>query len=326
MTKSIIKFALSLTALAAMMAFLHTVPAQAASKTWVSNVGVNSATCGDVTSPCQTFAFAVNNVAAGGEVGVLNPGDYGGMQINKSVTITNDGTGEARLTSNAGGGIILVFAGVGDVVGLRGLIVDGQGGTAQFGIEVEQVSAVHIQNCVIRNVQATQSWGIFFSSNGKLFVSDSIIYNNGSTASSGGVQIGGLPNVSNRALLDRVRLENNVIGLLVNGILNTGGGSRVLVRDSVVSGNAGNGVFAASQPGSAPALVVVEHSSAVSNAGTGLIANGQHAIIFLNDNTITQNGTGMSVVNSGQIISFGNNKNFNNLGPEGAPTGFFSEM
>jgi len=52
----------------------------------------------------------------------------------------------------------------------------------------------------------------------------------------------------------------------------------------------------------------------------------QRATILLNDNTITRNGTGISATNSGQLISYGNNKNNDNLGPEGAPTGLFGPM
>ena len=37
-------------------------------------------------------------------------------------------------------------------------------------------------------------------------------------------------------------------------------------------------------------------------------------------------GTGISAINGGQLISYGNNKNNNNIGPEGALTGFYSPM
>jgi len=71
---------------------------------------------------------------------------------------------------------------------------------------------------------------------------------------------------------------------------------------------------------------MVEHTTSVDNAGVGVHGDGPHATILLNDDTITQNGTGISATNSGQLLSYGNNKNNNNVGPEGAPTGFFSQM
>src|SRR5262249_53710889 len=127
-------------------------------------------------------------------------------------------------------------------------------------------------------------------------------------------------------VLDRVHLENNVFGLKVDSTFGTGNGAHIVIRDSVVSGNAGDGILAVSAPGKAPAFVVAEHSSVLNNAGVGIHADGPRATIILNDDTISRNGTGISAVNSGQIISFGNNKNFNNIGPEGAPTGLFSQM
>ena len=70
----------------------------------------------------------------------------------------------------------------------------------------------------------------------------------------------------------------------------------------------------------------IEHTASVDNAGTGIRADGPRATIVLSDDTITRNGTGIGATNSGQLISFGNNKNFNNTGAEGAPTGSFTQM
>ena len=41
---------------------------------------------------------------------------------------------------------------------------------------------------------------------------------------------------------------------------------------------------------------------------------------------VTRIAIGISAVNGGQLISYGNNKNNNNIGAEGAPTGFYSQM
>ena len=129
-------------------------------------------------------------------------------------------------------------------------------------------------------------------------------------------------------VLDRAHLENNVIALSVNASNGTpsGIGVHVIIRDSVVSGNAVDGILALTTAGKAPAFIVVDRTSVVDNAGTGIHADGPRATMVLNDNVISRNGTGISALNGGQLISFGNNKNFNNIGPEGAPTGFFSPM
>ena len=257
---------------------------------------------------------------------MLTPGDYGTfVAIMKSVSITNDGAGEAGVAPDG----ITINAGVGDVVGLRGLIIDG-GGTGDIGIEVTAVSALHVQNCVIRNFEAVGfGYGIRFHpiTDTQLFLSDTLIYNNGSGANSGGIWVLGHKAIPNHKLvLNRVQFENNVFGLKVDGSSLSGGTVRVIVRDSVFSGNAGDGIIATNSASAAGVVFMVDGSSFVNNGGTGVLANGQRATILLNDNVITGNGTGISAISGGQLISYGNNKNNNNVGPEGTPTSLFSQM
>jgi len=61
-------------------------------RTWVSGKGTDSGGC-PVTAPCKTFAFALTQTAAGGEIDVLDPGGYGAVTITKSTSIVNDGVG-----------------------------------------------------------------------------------------------------------------------------------------------------------------------------------------------------------------------------------------
>src|SRR5262249_47748763 len=134
------------------------------------------------------------------------------------------------------------------------------------------------------------------------------------------------PQGFNRAdvVLDRVHLENNVDGLIIDGAATGGPGSHVVVRDSVMSGNAANGIHAYTLAGGSPAFALVEHSSMVNNGQSGILADGPRATVLLKESTITRNGTGVSTINGGQLISYGNNSNNNNIGAEGAATGFLS--
>ena len=297
-------------------------------KTYVSNTGSDTEDCSSVVRACGSFQHALTQTAAGGEVTVVNTGNYGPFEAFRSVGITNDGAGEASVLASSQEAV-LINAGVGQVISLRGLVIDGQY-AASSGIFVNSASAVHIQNCVIRNFQGANSWGIAYlpdSSNSQLFVSDTIIFNKGSSSLTGGILIEPQnPSTSANLVLDRVHLENNVDGLLIDGILTSGAGSHVVVRDSVISGNAANGIHALTIAGKSPAFAFVEHSSMVNNGQSGIRADGPGATVLLNDNTITRNGAGISAVNGSQLISYGNNKNNNNVGPEGAPTGFYSQM
>ena len=127
-------------------------------------------------------------------------------------------------------------------------------------------------------------------------------------------------------VLDRVHLENNVVGLRVDGRIAPGPGSRVILRNSVVAGNAGDGIHVVTLAGEAPSFLAVNRTTLLHNAGTGIHADGPRAVVLINDDTISQNGTGIGATNGGQLFSYGNNRNNNNIGAEGAPTGMFVPM
>ena len=331
------RHALSLAACGAVAILLHAAPARAQpTQVWVANNGVDNAGCGAISTPCATFQRAHDNVVAGGEIGVLTPGDYGGtnsparLVISKSVSISNDGTGEATVFPPNAFTSIRVSAGTGDIVSIRGLVIDGQG-VGQEGIEFNTGSALHIQNCVIRNFEggAPISTGIIFvphANNQQLFLSDSIVFNNGSGASSAGILIVLLFTANSAdVVLDRVHLENNVDGLQIDSHSGTGGtGLHVVVRDSVISGNFGNGIRAITSAGHPPAFAFVERTSIVDNVQNGLLANGPGATLLLSDSTVSRNAVGISTINGGQLISYRNNRINNNTGPDGAPTSFLS--
>ena len=140
--------ALSLGTLGAVMALLQGTPAHALNtKSFVSNVGNNQSSCSNALNACATFAGALAKTAPGGEIAVLNSGDYGPVFITQSVNISNDGAGEASIVAPPANGIT-INGGAGDVVNLRGLVIDGQGGGAN-GILIQQASGVHVQNCEI---------------------------------------------------------------------------------------------------------------------------------------------------------------------------------
>ena len=303
-------------------------PAHAAAPTkmWVAKSGADSASCGATTAPCRTFQQAHDNVAAGGAIGVLTPGDYGVVFVSKSVNITNDGAGEAA--TPIGFGNVNVRAGPGDVVGLRGLLFDGAG-SGSGGIEFDSGSALHIQSCVVRNFTGTTgaAVGIYFvpSTKAKLFVSDSIIHNNGSGG--GGFTGGIIVRPGNHAdvdiVLNRVRLENNVIGLHVD-TFSTTGDVHVAIRNSVVSGSSGNAMETMADPSPTSRIIAfVRNSAVIGNAGVGISSFGS-SIVAVSAATVARNGAGLSATNGGQIISYRNNEIDNNTGPDGTPTGFFA--
>jgi len=316
---------------AILLSALLAAPAAAAllNKSYVSNSGDDTHTCADPTAnACASFNRAIAVTEAGGEITVVNTGEYGDFIAIHAINVTNDGAGEASIV-NLGAGIgIEINAGAGDVVSVRGLVIDGQG-TGVVGITVNTASAVHIQNCVIRNFEASPtSYGILMQPTGhtQLFVSDTIIFNNGNNFESAGILLEPFGTGTANVVLDRVHVENNVIGILANGDQSTGTGIHAVIRDSVVSGNASFGIQASTVTGKAPAFIVVERASVVNNANSGIRALGPGATMLLKDNTVSRNGAGLDAESSGQLISYGNNRVNNNIGPDGTPTGSYSPI
>ena len=137
--------------------FISGAPAQAqATRTWVSGVGDDANPCSR-TAPCKTFAGAISKTAAGGEISVLDPGGFGTVTITKSISITNDKTGEAGVLASGTQGII-INAGPNDAVHLHGLVIDGAGTTlGTNGINFLAGGELDVQDCVIKNFSASGS-------------------------------------------------------------------------------------------------------------------------------------------------------------------------
>src|SRR5947208_4918429 len=98
-----------------------------ATRTWVSGTGDDANPCSR-TTPCKTFAGAISKTAPGGEISVLDPGGFGAITITKSISITQEGSGEAGILASGINGVT-VNAAPTDIVSLRGLIIDCSPGT-----------------------------------------------------------------------------------------------------------------------------------------------------------------------------------------------------
>src|SRR6202020_1783060 len=108
---------------------LSSAPAHAqATRTWVSGVGDDANPCSR-TAPCKTFAGAISKTSAAGEINVLDPGGFGAVTITKSISIYNDGVGEAGVLVSGTNGIT-VNAGPADIVNIRGIVFDGAAASA----------------------------------------------------------------------------------------------------------------------------------------------------------------------------------------------------
>jgi len=119
-----------------------------ATRTWVSGVGDDVNPCSR-TAPCKTLAGAINKTAAGGEINILDPGGFGSLTINKSITIDGGGV-IGSILSSATTGIIINAPDA--IVTIRNFSINGAGTTmGTTGIRVAAVKKLFVENCVIAN-------------------------------------------------------------------------------------------------------------------------------------------------------------------------------
>lgn len=303
-------------AFAAFLAVTFAAPANAqSSRAWISGMGVDSGTC-PRQSPCHTLTYALTQIFSGGEITVLDPGGYGTVVINKGVSIVSDsGSGEAGVASFSGD-LITVNAGPSDVVILRGLVVDGLG-TANSGIRFNSGAALHVQNTLIKGFRAASGVGINFTpaAASDLHVTNTTVINNGTGLTGAGIMIKPTGSGLVRATFTRVTAEQNSAGITIDGTTSTGT-IRATVRDSVLAGNNGTGLWA--QSSGAPVGVYVVNASSVENGTAGINAGGTNAAITLMNASILGNNIGISSTGGANIYSYKNNAINFNFGGDGA--------
>ncbi len=289
-----------------------------ATRTWVSGVGDDANPCSR-TAPCLTFDGAISKTAAGGEVDVLDPGDFGLATINKSLTIGTDPALGATVRVSG----VYIDAGPTGVVVLRGLTIQGAG-TGTYGVRFAGGKSLTILNCNISGYRFASPAGIgveYRPADGvasTLTIVNTKIANNGDGTGGGGILIHPLAPASVKALLNNVTVTGNTVGLRADAYY-TDGVVRVSVFNSTFSGNVNGGVAALSQSGYGYASVSLQNVTS-SNNGQGLNANGGNTTIRFGYSTIVGNTLGVQQFDGGVAQSYGNNIIGNVSGNDGTWT------
>jgi hypothetical protein len=282
-----------------------------ASRTWVSGVGSDANPCSR-TAPCQTFAGALSQTAAGGEINCLDSSGFGTVTITQSISIQCDNTESGVLASSGVNGIT-VNAGPSDVVFLSGLDLQGLG-TGQSGISFTGGKALHVSNVTIRGFATN---GINFApanASASLVVQDSIIADNPNAATGGGILIKPASGLTAKVALTNVHMDRNLYGLRAED------GSKVTVSKSSALSNTNNGILAFSS--SVAAEINVSDSVIASNGVNGVAGSGAGATVRMVNVLVFDNGTGVNPAAGSTITSFSpaTNANAGNTTP-GAPNG-----
>jgi hypothetical protein len=308
-------------AVAAASALLASPAAAQATRTWVSGVGNDANPCSR-TAPCQTFAGAFVKTATNGEISVLDPGGFGAVTLTRPVSIVADGAEGGLLAAGVNGIIVNVLAS--EVVTIRGLQIEGAG-TGLNGIRFLAGGALHVEDCVIRGFNASSAGnghGISFVPSGasELYVTNSIIEKNGIAANGGGILVRPTGTGTAKVSLNGVTLNDNVFGFRADGGGSTGAaGIQGGVYDTIASGSSTTGFSAVTAVGFQGVNLMLAHSTAYGNVTIAALSSGPASTVRISDFTATANGTGLSAIGGGALISHENNSISGN-GADGAPT------
>jgi hypothetical protein len=256
-------------------------------RSFVAAQGSDSNTCTFV-APCRTFAGAITQTSAGGEIVVLNSGGYGTLTITKSITISSIGV-EGAITAHSAGAGITISVGSSDTVRIRGLTLIG-GGVGTRGILVDSAQSVLIQSCSITGF--TGDW-VTYSASGpsNLNIIGMTVSDNGGNGIT--VAPGGGSEVT--AYINDVHTQGNSIGILISGNVNA--------TVSVGATDNGTGIEATG----ASATVMVTGSRASNNTGPGLLLDSS-ATMYVDRVQASGNALGWQVTNGGDIKSYGDNE------------------
>jgi hypothetical protein len=281
------------------------------SRTYVSSSGADSNPCSRA-SPCLTFAGAYANTAAGGEIDVLDPGEYGPLTITTSLTI-DGGRGQiASVLASQTPGITIEAGQSNDVVILRHLRFQGllgndsdPGSAGTIGINILSASRVTLENIDIAGFSggASSSGGIVIAPGGgtmHVTIQNTSAYNNLI-----GVFSKPTGGAATYVTIEHSYFDNNLgDGLSIDS---TGGGTtEAAITDTSSSLNGGNGINAVA--GAYQSVVSIKNSVIAQNSAAGVQSSGTNADVYVGTTMLDRNADGAtSVLNGGGMMSYGNN-------------------
>jgi hypothetical protein len=279
-----------------------------ATRTWVSGVGDDANPCSR-TAPCKTFAGAISKTAAGGEINAIDPGGYGAVTITKSIVIDGQGTFASIL---AGGATGVIVNGPGIVVTLRNLAINCAGAATGNGIRIVAAAEVNIDNVVIENCAGTgtQGRGVAIETADNVRVT---------------IQNSQIVNMNNQGVHSNP--SGGVVFLTVTDSNFVDGGANAIEIRQLTQATVNHVVVTGHNPGAAFSTQLSSNNayiidSVFTDNGVGIAsgAEGGTPTTRVTDTVITRSAVAAIQLNSGRVLSAGNNQIRANAGNE-LPTG-----
>jgi len=276
-----------------------------ATRTWVSGTGSDANPCSR-TAPCQTFSGALGKTADKGEINAIDPGGFGTVNITKSITIDGSGPHASILAVGTNG---VIINGVGIIVTLRNLSIQGAGTLTGNGIRILNAAAVNIDNLRIANFlgSTTNGRGISIetsATNTRVTITNTQLWNNNDhqisvNPTSGNVVLDVDNCVISRGNLSGIAMFDNTKASI----------SRCLITNNILGGG-----------------VASQDNTVVANVSNSIIANNRFGIsngaaVTRLFNTVVTGSTEQGLkLDTGTVSSYGNNGIRGNVGNE-TPSG-----
>ena len=286
------KFAILMLA-AAFPAAIHAIDRRptTAPHTWVANAGADSGLC-PITAPCATFAYAVTKTTFGGELSVLDPGDYGPMTITRSITV--DGGGFAQGLDANSDTYYTVSAPAADIVQIRNLTLEGAGQV--YGILFNSGAQLHLDHVKVDGFSVCLSVGTGSPATEakELTVENSSFNNCGNTA----IEVEGSSTFVTKIV--NTQIHHSPTGVQVE----TG---TALVSHSALSGEPTVSASSFGVVSNGAGVNVMVDDCSMSDFPIGLAA-GDSSSLQVSRSTISHNQTGLFRQAGGLIRSNGDNR------------------
>jgi hypothetical protein len=311
------KFTPPFTLLATVLALgLHAAPAQAITRTFIASFGNDANPC-TRPLPCRLLAAAYAVTDINGEIHALDPAGYGAVTITKSISIFNDGTGNAisQAPSSPPYTSITVNAANTDTITIRGFYFEGSYTMgSSTGIKFSSGGKLNILDCALHGFSnAAIDFTPAIGPNGADMLASNIIIQGAGTGINFAPTGSGFASIT----LNRAELSHALVGLKVDSSGVSSGAVAAHATDSIFRTNMTN-VMAKTTSGVLALIRLVR--SAVVFSDTGLTVDGSNAIIHLSESTVGPNNVAWTILNSGVVRGSGDNVIDNNLGGDPTPT------
>lgn len=282
--------------------------ASAQTPVYVAFNGLDTNAC-TRAAQCRTITHALTVVSAGGVVDITASGSYDTFTVTKAVSVEADPGVDATITVPSAGTGISIDGGASDTVTLKRLSLWGGAGNG-IGIQVNSGATAVLEDCVSRNLQYGASLNTTITA----------------LKVTGGVYEGSdtsliLRATTNKVTIDSVKLYGTSSNAAVDAV-----GDDIAITRSLLSGSGTTGF----NPGvwvKGGATVRLEYD-VISGYGPGVqvgAGTAGNGIVFLSNNTITDNATGVAITTGTAFSRRNNTIAGNGTNVSGTLTGFAAQ-